>query len=274
MNEKLTLFLKQFKGLINMKNFLMLIYIIICSSSLVQSQNTDSLMKSGRELLETGSTYFDQVSLIQAEEKFQEVLDIDGSNYLAQYLLAYTDYRLAVYYLIDKDIEHFNNYISICENELNSLLDSNDTDVEALSLLSSAYGEQIRQKPETAEALAPKALELMKEADKIDPENPRVQFLTGKLLLTLPKKFGGDKNKSIIHLQKAIKLFEEGNEADDEIGWGYIFALTWLGINYSEINDYQSAIDTYNKALEVDPDFVWINNTLLPGVSAKLNKGE
>ena len=274
MNEKLTLFLKQFKGLINMKNFLMLIYIIICSSSLVQSQNTDSLMKSGRELLETGSTYFDQVSLIQAEEKFQEVLDIDGSNYLAQYLLAYTDYRLAVYYLEDKDIEHFNNYISICENELNSLLDSNDTDVEALSLLSSAYGEQIRQKPETAEALAPKALELMKEADKIDPENPRVQFLTGKLLLTLPKKFGGDKNKSLIHLQKAIKLFEEGNEADDEIGWGYIFALTWLGINYSEINDYQSAIDTYNKALEVDPDFVWINNTLLPGVSAKLNKGE
>ena len=274
MNEKLTLFLKQFKGLINMKNFLMLIYIIICSSSLVQSQNTDSLMKSGRELLETGSTYFDQVSLIQAEEKFQEVLDIDGSNYLAQYLLAYTDYRLAVYYLEDKDIEHFNNYISICEDELYSLLDSNDTDVEALSLLSSAYGEQIRQKPETAEALAPKALELMKEADKIDPENPRVQFLTGKLLLTLPKKFGGDKNKSLIHLQKAIKLFEEGNEADDEIGWGYIFALTWLGINYSEINDYQSAIDTYNKALEVDPDFVWINNTLLPGVSAKLNKGE
>ena len=274
MNEKLTLFLKQFKGLINMKNFLMLIYIIICSSSLVQSQNTDSLMKSGRELLETGSTYFDQVSLIQAEEKFQEILDIDGSSYLAQYLLAYTDYRLAVYYLEDKDIEHFNNYISICEDELYSLLDSNDTDVEALSLLSSAYGEQIRQKPETAEALAPKALELMKEADKIDPENPRVQFLTGKLLLTLPKKFGGDKNKSLIHLQKAIKLFEEGNEADDEIGWGYIFALTWLGINYSEINDYQSAIDTYNKALEVDPDFVWINNTLLPGVSAKLNKGE
>ncbi len=257
-----------------MKNFLQLILIIICLTNPGKSQNTDSLIKSARDLLETGSTYFDQISLIQAEEKFQELLGIDGSNYLAQYLLAYTDYRLAVYYLEDKDIEHFNDYISTCENELNSLLDSNGTDVEALSLLSSAYGEQIRQKPETADALAPKALELMKEANKIDPENPRVQFLTGKLLLTLPKKFGGDKNKSPIHLQKAIKLFEEGNEADDEIGWGYIFALTWLGINYSALKDYNSAINTFNKALEVDPDFVWINNTLLPGVSAKLNKGE
>ena len=255
-----------------MKKFTLLISIIICLTGSGKSQNTDSLMNTGRELLETGSTYFDQVSLIQAEEKFQEVLNIDGSNYLAQYLLAYTDYRLAVYYLEDKDVEHFNNYISSCESKLIAILDSNETDSEALSLLSSAYGEQIRQKPDVAKALAPKAMELMTAAIENDPDNPRVHFLTGKLLLTLPQKYGGDKYKSLFHLQKAVKLFEEGNEADDDIGWGYIFALTWLGINYRDLNEYQSAADTFNKALEVDPDFVWINNTLLPEVSAKLNK--
>jgi len=235
------------------------------------AQNTDSLINLGKELLDKGSVYFDESYLIEAEQKFQEVLIQDDYNYIAQYFLAYTYYRLAVFYLINRDDEQFKNYIKLSETELGTILDSSNTNAEALSLLASDYGEEIRANNNLAAKLAPKALLLISKALKNDPDNPRVQLLAGKLILTLPEKFGGNKVKSLVHLKKSVKLFEENQDADDLLGWGYIFALSWLGINYAELNDYVSAVSVYNKALEVEPDFAWINNILLPDAQKKLN---
>jgi hypothetical protein len=38
-----------------------------------------------------------------------------------------------------------------------------------------------------------------------------------------------------------------------------------------KLSEYESAVDVYNKALEVAPDFLWIKNILLPAAENKLN---
>ena len=257
-----------------MKNLSVIITILCFFTTKGISQNVDSLLNLGKELLDRGSIYFDEGSLIEAEQKFQQILDLSSESYLAQYFLAYTDYRLAVYYRQTKDTEQFNNYISLAENELEAILDSNDTNSEVLSLLASAYGEQITANSDSAIHLAPKALLLISKALNLDPDNPRVHLLAGKLLLNLPEKYGGDKQKSLLHLKKSVRLLEANQDADDDLEWGYIFALTWLGKNYMELNDYAAAVDIYNKALEVSPDFLWIKNILLPEAENKLNPND
>jgi tetratricopeptide (TPR) repeat protein len=256
------------------KKLIITIIILLYFANYAAAQNIDSLLNLGKQLLDKGSTYFDEGSLIEAEQKFQQILDLSSESYLAQYFLAYTDYRLAVYYRETKDAEQFNNYISLSENELEAILDSNDTNSEVLSLLASAYGEQIKANSDSAKHLAPKALLLISKALNLDPDNPRVHLLAGKLFLNLPEKYGGDKQKSLEYLRKSVQLFEANQDADDELEWGYIFALTWLGKNYMELNDYSAAVDIYNKALEVSPDFLWIKNILLPEAADKLNSND
>ena len=168
--------------------------------------------------------------------------------------------------------DQFNNYIVLAESELQAILDSSENNSEVLSLLASSYGEQIVVNNHSAKILAPRALLIMSKAIDVDPENPRVQLLAGKLSLTLPENFGGDKEKSLIHLKRSVELFESNQDSYDDIDWGYIYSLAWLGKNYVELNDFSTAIDIYNKALEVEPDFVWIKNILLPEASDKLDE--
>ena len=254
-----------------MGKFFFIAAVLLFIANEAMAQNSDSLFNLGKDLLNNGSVYFDETTLIEAEQKFQEASDSDSDVYIVQYYLAYTDYRLAVYYLITKDEAQFNNYIAMTENELQAILDSNETNSEVLSLLASSYGEQIVANGDSAKVIAPKALLIISKAIDVDPDNPRVQLLAGKLILTLPEKYGGDKEKSLIHLKRSVELFETNQDSNDDIDWGYIFALAWLGKNYVELNDYSSAIDIYNKALEVEPDFIWIKNVLLPEASNKLN---
>lgn len=254
-----------------MRSILIIAVLFFCSTIFNKAQTPGDLIKQGKELLNKGSIYIDVGYLVEAEQHFQEALVLDEENYFAQYFLAYSDYRLAIYYMQNEDDEQFKNYIKLSKAELKTILDSDDKDPEALALLASDYGEEIREDSSLAPQLAPKALAMISEVIEIAPDNPRVQLLAGKLILTLPEKYGGNKVKALVHLQKSVNLFEANREADDPIGWGYIFALTWLGINYTELNDYATAAKIYNKALEVEPDFLWINNVLLPDVENKLN---
>ena len=221
-----------------MRSILIITVLIFCSTIVIKAQIPDVLIEQGKELLNKGTNYSDVGYLIEAEQHFQQALDLDNTNFFAQYFLAYTDYRLAIYYMQTKDDEQFKNYIQLSIEELKTILDSDDKDPEALALLASDYGEKIREDSSLAPQLAPKALSLISQVIEIAPDNPRVQLLAGKLILTLPEKYGGNKVKALVHLQKSVNLFQANREADDPIGWGYIFALTWLGINYTELNDY------------------------------------
>jgi len=60
------------------------------------------------------------------------------------------------------------------------------------------------------------------------------------------------------------------DKSDSKINWGYLDALAWLGKTYARLDDFESAISTYNKALQIEPEFSWVKNGLLPAVEEKL----
>ena len=259
--------------LIMNKIFLMVIFFLIFAAIGV-TQTNEELIIEGKELIDKGVINSDLTYLNEGRERFESVLTDDSENFLANYFLAYSNYRLAEYSLENNEKEQFENFINYSIEELNKLLEKNDNNAELLALLASAYAFQISVKSDLGSEFGPITFYLVFKAYDIDPHNPRVMLLSGLSYFNIPKNFGGSKLKSLDYFKKSVELFESATDEDDDIGWGYIDALAWLGITYSEQSDYESAVDVYNKALEVAPDFLRIKDILLPAAENKLNENK
>jgi len=250
-------------------SFLIIFSLIFATIGITQT--SEELIMEGKQLVDKGIVSSDLSYLNEGRERFETVLTDDSENYLANYFLAYANYRLAIYSLQNNEKEQFENFIGYSIEELNKLLESNDNNSEVFALLASAYAFQISAKPDLGSEFGPIAFYLIFKAYDIDPHNPRVMLLSGLSYFNIPKDYGGSKLKALDDFIKSVKLFENATDEDDDIAWGYTDALAWLGIAYSEQNDYESAVEVYNKALEVAPDFLWVKNILLPAAENKLN---
>lgn len=54
----------------------------------------------------------------------------------------------------------------------------------------------------------PKAVSALNDAEKLDPENPRIYYLRGKSTINTPKFFGGGKDAAIPIFEKALTLYK------------------------------------------------------------------
>jgi tetratricopeptide (TPR) repeat protein len=234
-------------------------------------QSVIEFLQEGKKLVHEGTVTFDDYKLIQARGLFERAFDADEESYFAQYYLAYTDYRLAIYYMQNKNISQFKSYNKSATNELKSLLDKDENNAEVISLLASVYGIQISVDPGLGPTLGSQNVALTSQALGIAPNNPRVLLQAGISKLNTPEFFGGSKTKALEYFKKSVKAFETSGESIANIEWGYLDALAWLGTTYTQLNDFTSAIETYNKALEVAPNFSWVKNNLLPTAEDKLS---
>ncbi len=258
-----------------MKKTILLILLFVSSGlSIKYAQPADALIDKGKEILHSGNVHFDLSEMLEARGLFERAFDADEENYLAQYYLAYTDYRLAIYYMQNKNKSQFKSYIESATNELKSLLDKDANNAEVISLLASVYGIQISVDPGLGPTLGAQNAALISQALEISRNNPRVLLQTGISKLNTPEFFGGSKTKALAYFKKSVVSFESGEEHEDEIKWGYLDALAWLGITYTHLKEYASAVEVYNKTLEVEPGYSWVKNILLPSAEENLNSLE
>jgi tetratricopeptide (TPR) repeat protein len=201
---------------------------------------------------------------------FERALTSDEDNYLAHYYLAYTDYNIAVYFMRKKEAGQFQKFSDSSEEILQKLTNENGSDAETVSLLGALYGIQVAMNPGLGASLGTKNIALTSQAFGIAPDNPRVLLQKGISKFNSPEFVGGSKEKALKYFTQSVEVFEMqlGNETD--IDWGYLDALAWLGIAHSSIGDFESAISTYKKALDVEPDFAWIKYKLLPKAEEKI----
>jgi len=67
----------------------------------------------------------------------------------------------------------------------------------------------------------PKATNALNEAEKLDPDNPRIYYLRGKSTMSTPKFIGGGKNVAIPIFEKALALFKTFKQKSTvHPGWG------------------------------------------------------
>lgn len=253
------------------KTIILILLFVLAGISIKYAQSVDALIEKGKEILHSGNVHFDQSEMLKARGMFERVSFADNDNFFSHYYLAYADYRLAVYYMQQKDNVQFKNYIESATEELKSLLEENENNAEVISLLGTIYGIQVSLDPALGPSLGSQNVALTSQALGINPDNPRVLLQAGISKLNTPEFFGGSKTKALEYFKKSVKAFETSGESITNIEWGYLDTLAWLGTTYTQLNDYTSAIETYNKALEIAPNFSWVKNNLLPTAEDKLN---
>lgn len=107
-----------------------------------------------------------------------------------------------------------------------------------------------------------RAGELLEQAVTSGPENPHVIYHKGISQLMAPGPFG-DRDAARRRLREAVAMFE-GALDEEPFAWGYAEALAFLGLALARDDDEARAAEYYERALQIEPGYVWVRDELLP----------
>ena len=137
---------------------------------------------------------------------------------------------------------------------------------ETHALLSSVYGRMIGADPSLGMTLGPLSQQEMSAALSAGGDNPRVWLLRGISAIFTPAEYGGGLPIAETELTKAIDLFKLDYPVAPAPSWGRAEAYVWLGQVRQKQNKSADAIEAYNRALALEPNYMWVKSVLLPSV--------
>jgi len=154
-----------------------------------------------------------------------------------------------------------------------------DAKVGALSSLGMLGASMLRSKPaglkdpEIQEIWA-KAMQLIKEADAIDAQNPRLVWAKGPNVWHIPVEKGGGPDKVIEMYEKALDSIQEHKVVSStdplEPSWGepeLLMSLAWSKLNQAN-PDVNTAERYAQSALKLVPYWHYTRDILLPQIEA------
>ena len=227
------------------------------------AQPADSLIVSGRQMLQAGENANDLDAMYAARATFERALADTGLVAWGHYYIALADYRIAG--LLEGESKDPSEHLNAAVEHLKKATEIDPQSAEAHALLSSVYGWQIGLSPMKTMILGPKVGKASRKAKQLAPDNPRVVLSAAISDFNTPEMFGGSKEKGLQGFQRAAELFaqEEPNDPVQPV-WGHREAYAWLGIAYQNQGELESARAAFEKALAIDPDFGWVKYWLLP----------
>ncbi|GAB6281889.1 MAG: hypothetical protein STSR0008_06320 [Ignavibacterium sp.] len=239
-----------------------------------QNINLNEKIKEGKEMLHQAYIKWDLDLFRNANNLFERILFTDPNNELAQYYKSYTEYRLVNYGLDNTHKKLYDQYLnSAIENgEKLREIKNKKLKSDGLVVLASIYMMKLSKATLEAPILSMKVNSLLDDAEKLDSQNPRIYLLKGMMKYNTPGIFGGSFDDAIENLQKALTLFEQSKSDDLFPDWGKAESLAWLGLSYQAKEDFIKAENSFNKTLEIEPEFIWVKYNLLPELQKERNK--
>ncbi|MFC2138541.1 tetratricopeptide repeat protein [Bacteroidota bacterium] len=140
---------------------------------------------------------------------------------------------------------------------------------KAFALESAIISSKLAFEPQKGMMLGPKNQKAIDKAIKLNDKEPLAWYQIAGNKLHTPEQFGGSVPKAIEYYLKSIELFEHDSNLLTN-NWQYLNALTWIGIAYDKAGKYPEAVNSFNKALEFEPDFGWIKFVLMPDTKKKM----
>lgn len=177
------------------------------------------------------------------------------SEQSVDYEHAYAEYRTAITANISGQRGVAQKALNDAQSTLESVL-SREDDAESMALLASVYGMQIANDPTKGQSLGMKAGNLLNQAEQLSPENPRIALVRAMSAFYTPAQYGGGMNKAEQYATDAITFYEQ---PCDNICWGQTEAYTWRGLAKQELGDQQQAVNDWQQAVDIDPNYAWAN---------------
>ena len=156
--------------------------------------------------------------------------------------------------MANQDEETFDQYKKETVDLLEQLIEDNEEWGEPCAVLSSVYGLIMAYSPMKGMYLGMKSSGLMDDAMKLQSESPLVQKLYAGSKLYTPEMWGGDAEKAAKAFQKSLSLFGEVEKANN---WIYLDTMMGLAMAYKKIGEETKALNTLEKAVELEPQYFW-----------------
>ena len=247
-----------------MLHFLFSLAFILSITYPALAQPADSLIVSGKQMLQAGENAGDLDAMYAARATFERTLADTSLSAWSHYYIALADYRIAGL-LEGESKDQASEHLKVAAEHLKKATEIDPQSAEAYALLSSVYGWQIGLSPMKTMLLGPRVGQASRKAQQLAPDNPRVVLSAAISDFNTPEMFGGSKEKGLQGFQRAAELFAQEEPTDPvQPVWGHREAYAWLGIAYQDQGELESARAAFEKALEVDPDFGWVKYGLLP----------
>ena len=148
------------------------------------------------------------------------------------------------------------------ESLMKARIEADPNDAGAHLVLSQVYQERITGMM-SGMRWGRRAGETLDRALELAPEDPRALYLKGVNQLMAPGPFG-NKEEARRNLEDAVARFDEG-----EFWWGEPEAHAFLGLSYAREKEHDKAREAYERALELEPEFDWVRDRLLPDLPSR-----
>jgi hypothetical protein len=198
-----------------MKTILMFTILMTAFSSTVFSANYEETMKVNIQKLNTEFTISGLTSLAN---QFERIANAETGKWHPGYYTAYCYVWATAVGKMPAEDKH--KLLDLAQSQMDILQKTFKKESEIFALQAFVYQMRITDmsKGFKYSSLASEALE---QAEKLNPNNPRVYYLRGNNKFHTPKAFGGGKEKAKPMFEKAAALFESQKPANAiEPAWG------------------------------------------------------
>ena len=199
-----------------MKNLLLLISIIgimMYGASTCEAQKAISA-KDLNHYVAMMDTAESAVSWKTICDQFAKLATSDETNWLVQYHAAFS---YSIYAMRINDMKERDNYLdkALAYAEKADIAKPKESEVFVLKGMITAI--KISVDPKRGMEMGQESSELMKQGNKLNPENPRAYLEMGESAMYIPEQYGGGKKKSQALLETSLAKYKTFKS--DDVNW-------------------------------------------------------
>ena len=149
------------------------------------------------------------------------------------------------------------------------IVNKKEVNADIKALQSMFIGFQIAITPIKAPLLVASMMSSAKESLKLDKNSLFANVANANILFYFPEAFGGNKQKAIDYYKNVYNYFLKDSTLQNN--WMFLNVMSTIAVAYDSINNIDEAYNWVNIALNVEPDFNFVNTILKPKLDKKRN---
>jgi tetratricopeptide (TPR) repeat protein len=247
-----------------MKKLFPFLLLLVIFNPLISQPNSMTSLNKVYESYLTDNRQLWQQSIQELRTAFRASAYTDGQ---VLYELTLAEYGLmgALYGDKPRNEDALYNMLDQAEKSAERLLKFPAYKSQAHGFLGAILAMRVGLSPMKALYLGSKSETHIKDATRLNPDNPTGWVEKGNLRFHSPAIFGGSNQEAIACFEKAVELFDQQPELREN-NWLYLHAMAWLGIAYEKAGKKEKAIAIYKKAIAYENRFKWVKEELLPNL--------